>query len=246
MNETFLFSKPINKSMLKRGITIPVSVLEIFSSCLSGGRLAHGEKRTIKITLGGETFDVKLSSSNFNRDDYPNHGEQWQILYPKTGALAVKIRDTFSAGQKFFTLRATEREDSFSLEPNCAVDEMTLERFLDLSTLTDLQATLIERFGLQRLRSLNRKIGEELKRNYNFRCQICGRSVGEFYGVDLAECHHIAPFSESLNNDADNLLIVCPNHHRIIHAAKPTFDRERKLYLYPNGAKEILRLNEHL
>ena len=132
------------------------------------------------------------------------------------------------------------------MEPKISCDETTLENLLDLSTLTDPQAALLEKFGLTKYRKLNRKIGEQLKKNYNFRCQICGRSIGEFYGVNLAECHHIEPFAESLNNDAANLLIVCPNHHRIIHIAEPTFDRERKIYLYPNGSMESLKLNDHL
>ena len=46
--------------------------------------------------------------------------------------------------------------------------------------------------------------------------------------------------------DIDNLLIVCPNHHRIIHAANPTFDRQQKIYIYPNGYAEGLKLNLHL
>ena len=246
MNGNFLMGKLIDKSMLERGFAIPVSAQEIFSFHLSGGQLAHGEKRSINIFLDDEIFSATLSCSNFNREKYPDHSEQWQILYSKNSLLAKKIREIFSAGRKFFTLYPTDLKDVFLLKAELACDEATLEKFLELPTLTDLQAALLEKFGLTKYRKLNREIGERLKRNYNYRCQICGRSVGEFYGVDLAECHHIEPFSESLNNDATNLLIVCPNHHRIIHAAEPTFDRKRKLYLYPNGCEEILSLNDHL
>ena len=224
---------------LNRGFAIPVHMHEIFSFYLRGGRLAHGEKRMVTIFMDGAPFEVKLSSSGFDVAKNPNHSEQWQILYGKNSPFAKKLRENF-------TLYPTDLKDTFYLEPEIACDEATLENLLDLSTLTDPQAALIERFGLTRYRKLNREHGEALKRNYHYRCQICGLNVGEFYGVNLVDCHHIAPFSESLNNDASNLLIVCPNHHRIIHAAKPTFDRRRKLYLYPNGYKEILQLNEHL
>ena len=246
MNENFLFGKPINPSMLEHGFAIPVKIHELFSFYLRGGMLAHGEKRTITIFFDGETFSLTLKSSGFDRRKNPNHAEQWQILYPKTGDFAKRLREVFSAGQNFFSLYPTDLQDVFQLKTEFACDEQTAEKLLDLSTLTDSQATLIERFGLNRYRKLNREIGERLKRNYDYRCQICGLNVGEFYGVNLSECHHIAPFSESLNNDAKNLLIVCPNHHRIIHVAKPTFDRERKLYLYSNGYAEGLLLNEHL
>ena len=244
MNENFLFSKPINKSFFERGFAIPSDVMEIFSFYLSGEKLYHGESRKVTISLNGEYFSVKLRSVGFNRKKYPDNKEMWQINY--SGDVAKRIREIFSAGQKFFTLYPTDLKNIFLLKAEFAYDEPTLENLLDLSTLTDPQAALLEKFGLTRQRSINRKISEQLKKNYKFRCQICGRSAGEFYGVNLAECHHITPFSESLNNDAANLLIVCPNHHRIIHAANPIFDRERKLYLYPNGFEEILQLNEHL
>lgn len=244
MSDNFLISRPVNKSFFKEGFTIPSAVVENFSLHLSGGRLAHGEKRTVKIFFGEEFFEVTLRSIGFNKKNYPNNKDIWQINY-KT-AVAKKIAETFSAEKKFYTLYPTDCVDEFRLEASVVYDEATLENLLDLSTLTDSQAALLERLGLNTFRKVNRDIGNRLKRNYNFRCQICGRSVGEFYGVDLAECHHITPFSLSLDNNAANLLIVCPNHHRIIHAAAPTFDRERKLYLYPNGREEILKLNEHL
>lgn len=246
MNENFLMRKEVDKSMLERGFAIPVPAQENFSLNLNGGRLAHGEKRDINIFLDGEFFTVKLSSSGFNREKYSAHSDQWQILYPKTSPFAKKIRENFSAGKSLFTLYPTDLKDTFHLAARISCEETILEKLLELPTLTDSQAALVEKFGLTRYRKLNRNLIDQLKSKYSYRCQICGRHFGEFYGVNLAECHYIEPFSISLNNDAENLLIVCPNHHRIIHTAEPTFDRERKLYLYPNGYQEILQLNEHL
>lgn len=53
-------------------------------------------------------------------------------------------------------------------------------------------------------------------------------------------------FVKSLNNDASNQIIVCPNHHSIIHDVDPVFDRGRLLYIYSNGFEEKLVLNQHL
>ena len=97
MSEDFLIRKEVDKSMLERGFAIPVSAQENFSFNLSGGRLAHGEKRDINIFLDGEFFTVKLSSSGFNREKYSAHSDQWQVLYPKTSPFANKIRKIFSA-----------------------------------------------------------------------------------------------------------------------------------------------------
>ena len=49
-----------------------------------------------------------------------------------------------------------------------------------------------------------------------------------------------------VNNNANNIMILCPNHHGIIHDQNPRFDRKCKMYHYPNGYKEGLRLNLHL
>lgn len=243
MTENFLLKKIVDRSTLDKGFAIPVDKHAALSCRLSGGALAHGEKRLIKIFLRDKIFDVTLRSVGFNQTNHPNHKDIWQINY--SAAVAAKIRENFSPGQELMFYPA-DMKDAFVLEPNFAADELTLERILDLSTLTDPDAELVARYHLERYRKLNREIGEQLKRNYKYRCQICGLSVGKIYGKHLAECHHIAPFSQSLDNDASNLLIVCPNHHRIIHLAKPKFDRKHKLYIYPNGRKELLLLNEHL
>lgn len=70
--------------------------------------------------------------------------------------------------------------------------------------------------------------------------------VGEPYGSHVAEAHHIDYFIKSLNNDASNQLIVCPNHHSIIHDVDPVFDRKNMIYRYKNGFEEKIMLNKHL
>ncbi len=99
---------------------------------------------------------------------------------------------------------------------------------------------------LVKVRRLDRSIGDSLKLLYHYKCQICDCNFGENYGSHIVETHHIEPFTISLNNNAENLIIVCPNHHRVIHEANPTFDRTNLLLLYPNGYKELVRLNQHL
>ena len=88
--------------------------------------------------------------------------------------------------------------------------------------------------------------GNNLKRIYGHRCQICGQQVAEGYSVTVDEVHHIDPFVASLNNDVSNLLVLCPNHHRVIHAAQPEFHRQTLSFVYPNGLNEKLKINLHL
>src|SRR5659263_430634 len=95
-------------------------------------------------------------------------------------------------------------------------------------------------------RKLNKAIGENLKMHYDYRCQICGDNFGDKYGTRIVETHHIESFVVSLNNDSSNQIIICPNHHRVIHKAEPALDRRKKLFIYSNGIQEKVLINRHL
>lgn len=121
-------------------------------------------------------------------------------------------------------------------------DEFEVEQLFQ----TDKTATIIEREHTVKIRKLDRTISENLKRLYGFKCQICGMFVGERYDTTIVHTHHIEYFSKSLNNDAKNIMVTCPNHHSIIHATNPRFNRKNLTFLYPNGLTEGLAVNMHL
>lgn len=95
-------------------------------------------------------------------------------------------------------------------------------------------------------RVYNKRIINDLKKLYEYKCQICGLNCAKKYGINIAEAHHIDYFSYSKNNNADNIVILCPNHHRIIHALNPTFEKNKATWIYPNGIEEQMLLNVHL
>ena len=168
--------------------------------------------------------------------------------------MTVTIPEVYREYISFYT---TAEENVFVCEP-ILMDEMTAlreavsgqtERIFEASfnfDVIDNTAGINEKKMLVRLRKLNRKIGDYLKEHYEYRCQICGKRICERYGSNLVEAHHIDYFVKSLNNDMKNQLIVCPNHHGIIHDRNPIYDREKKLYIYPNGLREGFILNDHL
>lgn len=159
--------------------------------------------------------------------------------------------------KEYLAIYTTEYEDTYLLETIVADDIFTLknivknknERVLEASfnydTIDD-NSTIFENEKIIKIRKLNRKIGDNLKLLYNYRCQICGKKIGEEYESNVVEAHHIDYFVNSLNNDSNNQLILCPNHHRIIHNVNPVFDRKRLIYTYPNGMREGLTLNLHI
>ncbi len=159
--------------------------------------------------------------------------------------------------KEYLAIYTTEDDDTYVLDVIAAEEVEVLKE-----TVKDKQEQLVEAelnyaekdegAGIQvnqrlvKVRKLNRLIGENLKLLYGYRCQICGKLIGEEFGSHIAEAHHIDYFVKSLNNDASNQMIVCPNHHSIIHDANPVFDRKRLMYLYENGMEQGLVLNKHL
>ncbi len=159
--------------------------------------------------------------------------------------------------KEYLAIYTTEYDDSYILEPIIANDLQEFrsiiknqkERIVEVSIdydVVDPMAGYVEDERLTRIRKLNRKIGENLKILYNYRCQICGKTIGEEFDSHIAETHHIDYYVNSLNNDSNNQMIVCPNHHSIIHDANPRFDRRRMMYLYPNGLEQKIVINLHL
>ena len=159
--------------------------------------------------------------------------------------------------KEYLAIYTTEYEDTFLLEPIAQDDfqvmkkaiqgmrERTVENEIE-NEMEDKNSGIEKRLQIVKIRKLNRKIGENLKLLYGYRCQICGQVIGEKYGSHIAEAHHIDYFVNSLNNDANNQMIVCPNHHSVIHDANPVFDRRRMMYRFDNGVEEKITINKHL
>lgn len=62
----------------------------------------------------------------------------------------------------------------------------------------------------------------------------------------LRQGFQIIPFTESMNNDTSNIIILSPSYHRIIHKAKPVFDRPNQSFHFPNGLLEKVKIDKHL
>lgn len=92
----------------------------------------------------------------------------------------------------------------------------------------------------------NQWLAESLKSYYFHRCQVCGNDFEPRYGESFAESHHIQYLSSGGKDMSGNIVVVCPNHHRIIHATHAEFDRSNLEYRYPNGLREPLILPDHL
>jgi Predicted restriction endonuclease len=123
------------------------------------------------------------------------------------------------------------------------VSEIDFEMYLNFGKET---VALKKKVRTVMERTYSKKKVDMLKRLYAYRCQICGRNIGEEYGVNIAEIHHIKYFSKSVDNTLGNLLVLCPNHHSLVHALNPQFNYEELGYVYPDGKIDKIALNLHL
>ena len=124
-------------------------------------------------------------------------------------------------------------------------DEFEFEKSVDYK-IYDLDSRIEIKEKSVKVRKLDKSIGNSLKLLYDFNCQICGNNFGINFDANIVETHHIDPFVKSLNNNADNQIVICPNHHSVIHYANPVFDRKSRIFIYNNGYREGLILNRHL
>lgn len=143
--------------------------------------------------------------------------------------------------QGFIASLASNNEDA--LESINSFSEESLEQILNLK---DPTARITVSYGAHSRRVYNVAILTSLKKLYNGVCQLCGEKPFPTFSVDLMEAHHIDYFSSSGNNDADNIVILCPNHHRLIHKTNPSFDRTSLSFVFKSGEIMQLKKNYHL
>lgn len=157
--------------------------------------------------------------------------------------------------QEFLALSTTDLPDVFVAD--CITTAVKAEVRTEVSTMSELDFETFEPredksagikhvTRLQKVRQLDRSIGDSLKLLYDYRCQMTGERIGEQYDALVVEAHHISPFTESMNNDTSNIIILSPSYHRIIHKAKPIFDRTDLSFHFPNGLVEKVKVDKHL
>jgi len=187
-----------------------------------------------------EIFSVSYGWLKIEKDKLKNSRKQLKI--PTDIEETLAIYSTISNDViAFECVTCNEITDTKKFIQN--YDEFELEAILNMK---DDISDIIERNKIVKIRKLNKTICDSLKRIYEYRCQVCGEFIGKKYDATVIHSHHIEPFSLTLNNDPENIMIICPNHHGIIHTAKPSFDKKSKTFLYPNGYIEKLKINLHL
>ena len=85
----------------------------------------------------------------------------------------------------------------------------------------------------------------DIKRFRGFKCQICGAAIKRGAEPPYVEAAHIKPKSKGGSENPDNIMILCPNHHKEfdLGGGKVTRGQGRKAVVEMNGARYRLSLD---
>lgn len=120
------------------------------------------------------------------------------------------------------------------------------EEYEHIINAADPNAHLAIRVGPHSHRIFRASIIQNLKTLYSGKCQICGKNPFAPLDINICEAHHIDAFSKSKNNDANNIMIVCPNHHKMIHLLNLQFDPDRMAFVKNDSVVLSVLFDLHL
>ncbi len=90
---TFLFEKEVDQSLLKSGLTVPISMHGKIQEAI-GVQLSKGERTNITILLDGNSYAAVLTNVNFSEQQ--SGRVVFQIRYSESSALCQKLKALFS------------------------------------------------------------------------------------------------------------------------------------------------------
>ncbi len=116
---------------------------------------------------------------------------------------------------------------------NESLDEITYKNYLeDFPEVENIKKQIV----INQIKRV-KPIVDALKKKYNYKCQLCGFNFKMKNGNEYCEAHHLVQLSAGGSQNPKNVIIVCPNHHRMLH-----FAQEIK-YNYISDELESIQIN---
>lgn len=220
-------------------------------------------------TLGYDTFSsafedlsIKFGKTNsymkLRRDEFdvltgsPRKG--WHKRSPAPGVMLMHngLKNYTFEELTFVVQNLLNDNDTLYVAPKLtAQDSKILTEFTEdeiehILNQRDKKSVIINKIGIVNTRIFDDKIQKSLKSLYRYKCQICGATATVMYGVDVSEAHHIEYFSRTANNNPSNIIVLCPDHHRIVHKTKAFFNFNLHQFEYDNAKVDPLMYNLHI
>lgn len=169
-------------------------------------------------------------------DDKYRHLLKEYLVFPNSNIVAFSSTDPIYAGlyqnarnRGFVDIKSYLKNLGYILKNVDKYDTDTIFQRI-LAIYTDDQERGCKELTTEQYER-NRKLVKELKKAYEYRCQLCESE--NFFdiimeaeeGVKYVEVHHIVPNSRGEDEEGSldrpgNMIVVCPNHHRYLHYNK--------------------------
>lgn len=226
--------KPYSRIMYKCSVVkTNITSREIDDKKFIKGEFSFANERCFRIKLIRKIGDLRLSLTALNNNGINGNIQGARRLENKTVAYIEKVVSSSSPQSN-----GKDEVDVASL--------FTEEEIEAILNAKDDAACYVYKVNVLKLRKLNQKIIDDLKRLYKGQCQFCGQKIGEEFGKEIVEAHHIEPFSKTQNNDPTNIVVLCPNCHALMHKCKPVYDVQNQTFDFGNGIIRKLKIVGHL
>ena len=181
---------------------------------------------------------VSGTLENCSRSNLPQACQTIRGLTPDADSLLDKFTANLPDEE-----RAWQVADEYELERELLVGDKALEKVLRRDHIGPSEE---RRVHLLSHAARDRQLVKDLHARYCGRCQVCAFDSPIVYGIPSAESHHIVYLSRGGEDTLMNMVLLCPNHHTVIHKTEAKFDYLRLSFCFPNGRVEPLCLNTHL
>lgn len=196
------------------------------------------------LKLRRDEFDA-LPESSSSRNGWRNRPPLKEVAEMGAYLRTISFDDLTEIVRSLIANFNTSSADIASVTHSVKTDGMSEEEIEQIINFSDPNATIEVVTGTTMRRVCNTSIVHKLKKLYKGQCQICGKKPFDDYDLDICEAHHIEHFADTQNNDANNIIIVCPNHHRLLHKVNHVFNREKMCFIHNEGNIDI-QVDYHL
>lgn len=188
-------------------------------------------------------FLSKIDDSAFSRLNFPRslpvQSELYAIFEPvipinlnflKTNR-EFGITVSFSQMHKITFLKV-DNEIIKKIKKNFGTIELFLKINLIQKTVKILKFPVDAEEPPKHIQYINTRIirdtikSENLKKIYDYKCQICNFEILISQNKKYSEVHHVWPLGEGGMDNIDNMLVLCPNHHIQFDYAVIGFDKD--------------------
>ena len=183
---------------------------------------------------------------NFRRLD-PAYRQQGKVGLGAGNALEEDVWKEFSGDSKRCALVADAIRAAL-VAPKDNDEEAAESDFEDVDVEEADEGKVLTRLHRRKERSrklVAAKKRQVLKKNKELRCEACGFVYLDKYGErgrNFIECHHTKPVEtlpQGVKTRLDDLVLVCANCHRMIHAGRPWLSMPELVALLHTTGKKI-------